>query len=674
MTSVRAYDPFGRPSRTRDPQARPPSKQLQELTRVKAALDGVDKCDARSQWACATGFRGYSEGSGLKSKTLKIPVAVEIDEQATADDRRKIGKLVVPRRAYKNCSGGDTFWTGLVSEGDFVKLAGLKRLLGWRVGVPDIPPRFDGQRDDARFDRIPLAQDVGVEDSVREEAGEVTIGIIDHGIAIANRVFRTSDGAATRITHLWDQDPQRSQPKHSCWQAVLDLGYGGEVMQRTLNALIRRYDTDERGMYEYLGYRLPLASVCHGTHVLSLAAGWPNPLDPGGTDAASRAPIVAVQLPYRPAKDTSGSALCVNVLDALHYIVQRAQKGHRVVINLSDGAHGGPHDGNSLLERAIDDFLGKHPHVTLVLAAGNAHEDRGHACASLAKTESTEFSWRVLPDDSTDSFLEVWLDRKCPPRSIKCTVTVPGTDKPIEVYLGDARVLIPTSGGVVGAVFSRLTCPDGSERSMYLIAIAPTRWRDQLRAPAPHGVWRVGVLNVGIEDEVHVDAWIERDNPVFDENAPRRQSYFEDDRFEPRQVDGQGTLGSLCGSELAIVVGGHYRRGTAFSGSNPTPSTLTPIARYSSRGPLRQGTVCGPDLVACSDESPVSDGVLGAANRSGAMFRMNGTSVAAPIVTRRIVNLLQATPLADRAAIMKTLGPQVKPDEKATGERIFLVD
>jgi hypothetical protein len=117
------------------------------------------------------------------------------------------------------------------------------------------------------------------------------------------------------------------------------------------------------------------------------------------------------------------------------------------------------------------------------------------------------------------------------------------------------------------------------------------------------------------------------------------------------------------------VVGGRYRRGRIFGGCDPT--AMSAVARYSSRGPGRAGAVPGPDLVAPSDDSPVQHGLLAAANRSGAKFRLDGTSVAAPLVARRVANLLGSStnPPANRAAIMTAMIGVPKPDPDSTGIR-----
>ena len=327
-----------------------------------------------------------------------------------------------------------------------------------------------------------------------------------------------------------------------------------------------------------------------------------------------------------------------------------------------------------MLERAIDDFLTKNSRVTLVLAAGNARDSSGHAqvkAPNLGKT--AELKWRVLPDDYTDSFLEVWFDTVCADRSVTLIVTPPNGLSSVTVPMGSTELLLDASGYTLASVISMKTSPDGLKRSMFLIAIAPTNPKDKQLPAAPHGVWKVEIRNDALDPAVKVNAWIERDNPVFNESGPRRQSFFEDSRCNPLVVTGQGTLGSLAGSGEAIVVGGRYRRGSASIGCNVLP--LSKVAKYSSRGPGRAGHVQGPDLIAPSDDSPVLAGLLAAANRSGAKFRMDGTSVAAPIVTRRVGNILGAqNPPSNRTALMlKLLGPPpLGNDPNLAGERGYV--
>jgi hypothetical protein len=67
-------------------------------------------------------------------------------------------------------------------------------------------------------------------------------------------------------------------------------------------------------------------------------------------------------------------------------------------------------------------------------------------------------------------------------------------------------------------------------------------------------------------------------------------------------------------------------------------------ATYSSEGPARgapPGVPAprpGPDWALPTDETPILTGVPGAGNRSGASFRMVGTSSAAPQLARLVAN------------------------------------
>lgn len=629
------------------------------------AAGELKRCDARSVWATAGDFRNFAHTRGVGGEKC-LPVAVEVDASASAADRDHVACFIGRRGIFKAVAAECNFWTGVVQVQALAELSNLPGVKGWRIGLENIPgvdkeglaPASEWMTDGLQLPPL--------------------VGIIDHGLAVAHAAFRSPDQRSVpRLLSLWDQDPERrSKPNNpDCyWSKVEGIGYGGELTYKVLKCLIAHSAGRDEWIYQQLRYEPALTRVSHGTHVLDLAAGWPNPLALSGVAAApetvSQSQIVAVQLPYKPARDASGSALCVHVLDALHYIFRKAFKKQRVVINLSDGAYGGAHDGQSMLERAIDEFLAQRPQVTLVLAAGNAHETAGHArVAGVGCGSQANFNWRILPDDYTDSYMEVWFDKVCPAGSVVLTVVPPGSVGAVTVPMGSVHRFRDADDTLLACVISRQTSPDGPARSMFLVAVAPTRPRDRQHRSAPHGVWQVSVQNVSPGITVDIDAWIERDNPVINESGPRRQSFFEDKHCHPLVVDGQGTLGSLAGSGQAIVVGGRYRRGTASSGCDTSKPTR--VAKYSSRGPGRAGPVAGPDLLAPSDDSPVQHGLLAAANHSGAQFRMDGTSVAAPIVTRRIVNLLgSANPPKNRDALMDALiGVPPAADPDLTGER-----
>jgi hypothetical protein len=59
-----------------------------------------------------------------------------------------------------------------------------------------------------------------------------------------------------------------------------------------------------------------------------------------------------------------------------------------------------------------------------------------------------------------------------------------------------------------------------------------------------------------------------------------------------------------------------------------------PAARYSSQGPLRNRSTGGPALSVRVDDGPVLKGRRSIGNRSAVTFRMDGTSVGAPLAAR----------------------------------------
>ena len=61
----------------------------------------------------------------------------------------------------------------------------------------------------------------------------------------------------------------------------------------------------------------------------------------------------------------------------------------------------------------------------------------------------------------------------------------------------------------------------------------------------------------------------------------------------------------------------------------------------------------GPDAMAVSDDSHAHRGILAAGTRSGSTVPMNGTSVAAPQITRWIAERMAAAGNHDRAAVAK---------------------
>ena len=574
------------------------------------------RLDPYLKWGIDSDFRGFKRPRELEGE-LMLPLAIQFRDGETAL------LLSGPLRAFFGSYDPlSKFWTTdwPLSEVP-VLLSLVKRLKLGLPSTPSIKPRTFASWFSVNVLRVPI------------------VGLIDHGIGFLNSNFRDAQGAS-RIVRLWDQeDPvvPDGEPVHrACpWEHPSYPQYGpyGRELETEKKPFkdwlaARQAGETEDELYAALGYGPAQKRAAHGTHVLDLAAGTVNPMEPhADADAASRAPIIAVQLPWRPFKDTSSASLCVHLIDGLRYIAEHAGPHNPVVINISDGAYAGAHGGYSLLECAIDEFLVHHKNVKVVIAAGNGYEERLHGRKLRGKCSPT-MRWRVLPDTKTDSFLEIW----CPDvGGVTVTLTDPFGTATV-IALGTNQVL--TESGkttVIGGVYSSRD-PDlnGYPSGMFLIALAPTRPKAASHPAAPHGIWTVVVNGAD-----KFDAYIQRSNPALGDKGPRRQSYFVDDRAAPQYVTGERTLNNIATGEKPSVVAGHYLRGMWF---DPITLVRSREARYASRGPGRKGDVCGPNATAPSEDSPVLHGLLASGVKSGTKVRMGGTSVAAPLVTRFLIN------------------------------------
>jgi hypothetical protein len=144
------------------------------------------------------------------------------------------------------------------------------------------------------------------------------------------------------------------------------------------------------------------------------------------------------------------------------------------VINFSFGNVAGPHDGTSDLEQAIDEIIRKRREIArleVVIPSGNSHLARLHAQITFDAEApedqadrsdgnrgayQADLNWRVLPDDRTPSFLEIWLPRTPPGQSeaksrILLYITSPGglRSQPLDESIQGAGLQLRSEDGAV---------------------------------------------------------------------------------------------------------------------------------------------------------------------------------------------------------------------------------
>ncbi len=505
--------------------------------------------------------------------------------------------------------------------------------------------------------------------------GKVLLGVIDDGCPFANWRFRNGQG--TRVLAIWDQNqrnpvtiasptgPQSfgrvpsdfSSAGLEFWRESVVLG---GMLTLGLDAWIARHthhgQVNEDGCYAEGGFnhRVPTAGVppgltrmaglaSHGSHVMDLAsgrvplssrlarAGGPPPSWAPDTDVASQSDIVFVQIPETGVRDATGQWLQWSIVDGIEYIVSCAKPDHtkKVVVAISYGPTTGPHDGSSSLEQALCrlcnhyDGSGGRVELTIVLPAGNTWLTQNHvAFESAGPSAVTAWQWQVPPDNPVSSIAEVWLSGS----AAGVTVTL----QPPPGASGVGATVMPPAGG----------------QTHWLLTLPPTRPTASDPQPAAHGIWTITVSGVAAGAQVH--AYLARTDPNFGARTGAKASRFIDPEWErtqaaaaahrysngmfdlgPSLVSREGTLNGMATNlHPRILVAAGWVLGNGQK------------AAYSSEGPAR-GTPpgrTGPDWALPTDETRIATGVPGAGNRGGAVFRLVGTSSAAPQLARHVAN------------------------------------
>lgn len=484
--------------------------------------------------------------------------------------------------------------------------------------------------------------ETGADQVVNPPAGQigsdgsgVLIGIIDFGLDFTLDDFRNPDGSS-RVAFLWDQtlSPQggESSPAH--------FGYGVEYDQAAIDAALAALDP-----FAVVRHRPEPSS--HGTHVAGIAAGNGRSGDsdfPAGeyTGVAPGATLVFVQPDARDAQTTFTDS--VHVAEAISYCFAKADElGLPCVINMSLGQNGGSHDGESIVERAIDSLL-LQPGRAMVLAAGNEHIWRGHSAGLLTAGVRRALRWRVggglplpgggvLPPgfgDFTPNEMDIWYSSR---DRFRVRVIDPQGNASPWVDVGETELHDYAQGEQVFIDSERFTVLNGDAR--IYIEVSPATLIGRVRS----GEWRVELEGMDVRDG-RFDAWIERDARRGSNN------YADQSFFVGTDFDAARTLGTPATIRRGLAVANY-----AHLSEMPNSS--------SSRG-LTRDERPKPDLAAPGTDIRSSNALGGRTDPQTGQPRpmrvaMSGTSMAAPHVSGIIALLLSRNPRLTAEQIKKIL-------------------
>jgi hypothetical protein len=425
----------------------------------------------------------------------------------------------------------------------------------------------------------------------------VVVGFCGWGCDFDHPNFKHPDGS-TRLEALWDQRGPR-------WEgAPRPYGYGRVHGRRQIDAALRTGDP-----YGALGYHPADAdrggTGAHDTHVMDIAAG--NGACGGPVGVAPEAWLCFVHLADRGTGGLASLGDSARLLEACDFIARTA--GERPwVINLSLGRCGGPHDGCTLVELALDHLLSAAPNRCICQSAGNYFDKSTHASGRLEAGQVRSLAFITREGDLTPNELEVWYGGE---DELRVLLESPTGARSQWVALGSHAEVVE-GDRLVGRIYHRACDPNNRANHLDLF----------LDPWAPAGRWVVTLQTLKARDGVF-HAWLERD-----EARPEYQA-----RFDASDADGFCTTGTIANGRLPLVVGAHDGHSAT---REPAP--------FSSAGYTRDGRP-NPHLTAPGAHVLAARSAPRGSRRSpGGVTIKSGTSMAAPQVTGAAALCLQGAP------------------------------
>jgi hypothetical protein len=494
------------------------------------------------------------------------------------------------------------------------------------------------------------------------------LGVIDDGCAFLNPCFSDAEPGRSRVRWLWDQDRVASSCTDGSWAAT-GFGYGAELTAAGFEAAhaAKRKGREIDG-YRAIGYLVDRVGqtpvLSHGTFVAGLAAGdLDGLLHPStgyrGNGPAADAPIAFVGLPHAAITDTSGRSLATHLLAGIRYVLSKAARTQPVVINVSLGHHGGPHDGSDLLGSTLNELVagewGQGRPLVIVTGAGNGFESHTHAHwqadpNGLPEGVAARWFWDLPAGDPTDSVMNIWSDRE-----LVVGVATPGRNTAsVEVAPHEAAVYWRQGRAICLVV--NLPRPATGAGCLIQVAVAPTEILGS-GVGAMAGAWSLALHNPHASP-CRWDAWVDRDDAPFGWHAaPRAPSTLRDADPQARVVSARRTLNGLADPRVMLVASAALQDSGA-------------LCSYSASGGGRSGGDDWRPLVTLpADESASVQGLPGPGVLGGSVQRVGGTSVASALLSRQAVALLHAEPKpVDAAALRQALLDSLSPDSSPCDE------
>lgn len=299
----------------------------------------------------------------------------------------------------------------------------------------------------------------------RLEGQGVLVAVLDSGIDYESRDFRHEDGS-TRILNLWDQTIPGNPPK----------GYerGTEYTKAQIDEGLALQNPEERRR------RIPSADFSgHGTPVAAIAAGNGGERGRIYAGVAPKADLLVVKLGNARQE---GFPRTTELMLGLNYVVEKALEYRRpVAVNLSFGNTYGAHDGNSLLERFIDD-LSNYWKSVICVGSGNEGNSAGHTAVQLETGRSQEVQFAVSAGEPVLN-VQIWKNYT---DEIEIVLESPSGQRagPIQERLGTQRL---TLDGTEILLYYGKPSPYSTNQEIYLDFLSANAY-------VADGIWKIYLI------------------------------------------------------------------------------------------------------------------------------------------------------------------------------------
>ncbi len=485
----------------------------------------------------------------------------------------------------------------------------------------------------------------------------VIIGIYDSGIDWTHPDF-IDNSNDSRILFLWDQTDNTDT-------GTTSFGYGTEYTQEQINNEI---DGTPAGLVQGRD------RTGHGTHVAGIAAGNGRG---AGNDKPSEVYVgVAPRADLIIVKGGDGVYDNDRIVDGINYIFQKAEAfdpSRPVAINLSvGGTHHGSHDGTSLYERSLTNFLNEDGRA-IVTAAGNEGDDPIHFKGEMYSTvwDSVVIEFEVETNESetrNDLYFDIWYTSAL---GLKLIVETPSHTRLDTVDAGEI-LFWPQAGMPMIHVQNddEDTEHSNGDKEIY-IHLSDTQNGGAIQN-FETGIWKL----------IFVGKWGRFDGWMYDRSVTARIT---------QGVDYSTLIAEPGNANRVLTVGSYVSRINWPSLSqNPWgPGGLTAGQRssFSSQGPTRPNSTQSnppskPEITAPGEYilSSLSDQTSWPGNQyiatDSVHWALHGTSMAAPHVTGAVALLFESFPDTSISIVKNWIISSAKRDANTghAGEQYYWDD